>query len=102
MVNIWKKHSLENQTKGMGMKQADIHREFADKTIDQSQTRSKPCNFEVKQVHYRNVFQTASHIYQTEGLLGFTRGVQPRMMINVPSTALSWGTYEIIKGFLIK
>jgi len=26
----------------------------------------------------------------------------PRMMINVPSTALSWGTYELVKGILTK
>lgn len=32
--------------------------------------------------------------------MAFTRGIIPRMCINVPSTALSWGTYEIIKTFL--
>ena len=33
--------------------------------------------------------------------MAFTKGILPRMSINVPSTALSWGTYELIKGFLI-
>ena len=41
------------------------------------------------------------YIYRTEGLLGFTTGVLPRMSINVPATALSWGSYELIKSFLI-
>lgn len=39
-------------------------------------------------------------IYKTEGMWAFTKGVGPRMCINVPSTALSWGTYELIKTFL--
>jgi len=35
-----------------------------------------------------------------EGAIAFTKGVLPRMLINVPATALSWGTYELIKGFI--
>jgi len=38
---------------------------------------------------------------ETEGIGAFKKGVLPRMSINVPSTALSWGTYELIKSFLI-
>jgi len=33
--------------------------------------------------------------------MAFTKGILPRMSINVPSTALSWGTYELIKSCLI-
>ena len=42
------------------------------------------------------------YIYRNEGLIAFTKGVLPRMSINVPSTALSWGTYEIVKSLLIE
>ena len=43
---------------------------------------------------------TARYVYKHEGLGAFTKGAIPRMAINVPSTALSWGTYEIIKSTL--
>jgi len=33
-------------------------------------------------------------------LSAFARGVGPRMCINIPSTALSWGTYEFMKKLL--
>lgn len=33
--------------------------------------------------------------------MAFSRGIFPRMTINVPSTALSWGTYELMKGLFI-
>ena len=59
------------------------------------------CDFEVKKIHYRSVFETAKHIYTSEGISAFRKGIYPRMTINVPSTALSWGTYEIVKGFLV-
>ena len=60
------------------------------------------CSFEVKKVRYRNILQTAASIYQTEGLRAFGKGIYPRMTINVPATALSWGTYEFVKGILTK
>ena len=61
------------------------------------------CNLKVNQkVHYHNFSQTVQVLYQQHGLSAFTKGIMPRMMINVPSTALSWGTYEVVKGFLTK
>lgn len=42
-----------------------------------------------------------SYIYAREGIAAFGKGIYPRMTINVPSTAISWGTYEFVKGFLI-
>ena len=63
---------------------------------------NEKCSFEVKKVHYRNIIQTAGEIYKTEGLRAFGKGIYPRMTINVPSTALSWGTYEFVKGILTK
>ena len=57
-------------------------------------------NFRVRASRYTDFRATARYIYRTEGLLAFTKGILPRMSINVPSTALSWGTYELIKSLL--
>ena len=53
-------------------------------------------------MRYRDIVSTIKLVYKNEGTSAFTRGIGPRMLINVPSTALSWGTYELIKGFLSK
>ena len=58
------------------------------------------CNFEVNPVRYKAVLQTAKSILKHEGISAFGKGVVPRIGINIPSTALSWGTYEIVKSFL--
>ena len=55
----------------------------------------------VRPSRYTDIRATANYIYRTEGLIAFTKGILPRMSINVPSTALSWGTYELIKSFLL-
>lgn len=60
------------------------------------------CRFQVRPSRYTDFRATVKYIYKTEGALAFTKGVLPRMSINVPSTALSWGTYEFIKSFLIQ
>ena len=53
-------------------------------------------------IHYYTDFKsTVQYIYRTEGAIAFSKGIMARMSINVPSTALSWGTYELIKSFLI-
>lgn len=58
------------------------------------------CKFNMRQIKYKDIWSTAKYVYQTEGLLAFTKGVMPRLMINVPATALSWGTYEVMKSVL--
>lgn len=58
------------------------------------------CAFEVKHAKYADIKSTVRYILKTEGIMAFSKGVLPRMSINVPSTALSWGTYEAIKSFL--
>lgn len=73
----------------------DINRNMSDKV-------NKECGFELKTVRYRDFVQTIKYIYQREGASAFTKGIGPRMCINVPSTALSWGTYELIKSFLAR
>lgn len=60
------------------------------------------CDFKVSDVHYRTIWQSVEKIYKTEGVNAFGRGMLARMAINVPSTALSWGTYEVLKGVFIK
>lgn len=44
-------------------------------------------------------------IYRTEKLWGFTRGIQARILLCMPSAALCWGSYELMKhvipGFTI-
>ncbi|KAH6574395.1 hypothetical protein BASA50_003788 [Batrachochytrium salamandrivorans] len=36
-------------------------------------------------------------IYQHDGLVGFTRGMQARVLANAPATAICWTTYEFLK-----
>lgn len=61
---------------------------------------AQECEFEIRKVRYKDLLSTAKYLYKNEGLVAFTKGVVPRMFINVPSTALSWGTYECVKSFL--
>lgn len=56
------------------------------------------CKFGQKTTRYSDIFTTAKYIMNKEGLRGFTKGAIARMSINVPSTAISWGTYELIKA----
>lgn len=60
------------------------------------------CEFEVRKVKYKHLFSSIKYIYQHEGIWAFSKGILPRMCINVPSTALSWGTYELLKSLLNK
>lgn len=41
-----------------------------------------------------------SHIWKSEGLNGFLRGTQARMLYFVPSAAICWTTYETMKKLL--
>ena len=58
------------------------------------------CSFDVAKMKYTDITSTMKYIYRTEGALAFTKGVLPRMCINIPATALSWGTYELVKGLI--
>jgi len=48
--------------------------------------------------------QTASRVirdlYRQEGFMGFTRGAGARVLIQVPSAAVCWTTYESVKKLL--
>ena len=41
-------------------------------------------------------------IYNSGGLAGFARGMRPRIVANMPSTAISWTSYEMAKFYLYK
>ncbi|KAI8643074.1 mitochondrial carrier domain-containing protein [Parasitella parasitica] len=44
--------------------------------------------------------QATSIIYDRYGVKGFFRGFRPRVLTNMPSTAISWSVYEYFKWFL--
>lgn len=47
-------------------------------------------------------YQGAVYIYQTSGLTGFLRGMRPRVVANMPSTAICWTSYEMAKFYLMR
>lgn len=44
--------------------------------------------------------EAAMRIYQTEGAVGFFRGLTPRVLSHTPAVAISWTTYETAKQYL--
>ncbi|NWW73113.1 MFRN1 protein, partial [Climacteris rufus] len=46
-----------------------------------------------------NAFRT---VYRLQGLPGFFKGVQARVIYQMPSTAIAWSVYEFFKYFLTK
>lgn len=64
------------------------------------QTKGTNPSPEIRQL---NSFWSASkYIYATGGLKGFLRGIRPRVIANMPSTAISWTAYEMAKFYLYK
>ena len=50
-----------------------------------------------------NTFGRASRaILEVHGSKGFWRGLKPRIVANIPATAISWTAYECAKHFLMK
>lgn len=47
-------------------------------------------------------YSGAKYIYQTAGFRGFWRGLRPRIVSNMPSTAICWTSYEIGKFYINK
>jgi solute carrier family 25 iron transporter 28/37 len=45
---------------------------------------------------------TVQHIYHTEGVRGFFRGMVPRLLSHTPAAAISWTTYETAKHYLLQ
>lgn len=44
--------------------------------------------------------QAAVRIFETEGAVGFFRGMTPRILSHTPAVAISWTTYETAKQYL--
>jgi len=53
-------------------------------------------------VNANGLWQASKIIYKRNGLIGFTKGMVPRMLYNMPSTAISWTAYEFCKYILNK
>ncbi|KAJ1929403.1 Fe(2+) transporter [Tieghemiomyces parasiticus] len=64
------------------------------------QTRGDSTDPRLKQT--RGMIDAAKIIYERRGLAGFWKGVQPRIISHMPSTALSWVTYEYFKWYIAK
>ena len=60
---------------------------------------SRKYNFRIK---YTNIRNTIKIIINEEGYRGFVKGTIPKIMSTVPSSAISWSAYEILKKYLIK
>lgn len=43
----------------------------------------------------------ASALFKESGIKAFTRGLKPRIIFNVPSTAISWTAYEMAKEIML-
>ncbi|KAF8975393.1 Fe(2+) transporter [Entomortierella lignicola] len=60
---------------------------------------------ESKDLRIRNcsgLFEAWRLIYQRQGLSGFAKGLQPRILSHMPSTAISWSVYEYGKFLLTR
>lgn len=48
-----------------------------------------------------SMFSAAKGLYLQGGLSSFARGMRPRVVFNVPATAISWTAYEMAKAYLL-
>ncbi|CUM67198.1 uncharacterized protein PRCAT00004891001 [Priceomyces carsonii] len=47
-------------------------------------------------------FSAAKALYRGTGMKAFSKGLKPRIIFNIPSTAISWTAYEMAKEILLK
>lgn len=52
--------------------------------------------------HLSGMVNAISTVYQLGGIPGFFKGVQARVIYQMPSTAIAWSVYEFFKYFLTK
>ncbi|KAF1920529.1 mitochondrial carrier domain-containing protein [Ampelomyces quisqualis] len=64
------------------------------------QTRGNATDAELRNVS--GLWQAASIIHQREGYRGYFRGLKPRIITTMPSTAICWSAYEMAKAFFIR
>ncbi|KAH8727118.1 mitochondrial carrier domain-containing protein [Phaeosphaeriaceae sp. PMI808] len=64
------------------------------------QTRGNATDAELRNVN--GLWQAAKIIHQREGYRGYFRGLKPRIITTMPSTAICWSAYEMAKAFFIR
>merc|ERR1712137_1428730 len=64
------------------------------------QTRGNAHDAELRSVS--GLVQAARIIHQREGYKGYFRGLKPRIITTMPSTAICWSAYEMAKAFFIR
>jgi asparaginyl-tRNA synthetase len=64
------------------------------------QTRGTATDEELRKV--RGLWNAGSLIMRRDGWKGFFRGLTPRIVTTMPSTAICWSAYEMAKAFFIK
>ncbi|RMZ70276.1 asparaginyl-trna synthetase [Pyrenophora seminiperda CCB06] len=64
------------------------------------QTRGNARDAELKNVS--GLMQAAKIIREREGYRGYFRGLKPRIITTMPSTAICWSAYEMAKAFFIR
>lgn len=62
------------------------------------QTRGSSKDIQIQKA--KGFTDAARIIYERHGVHGFFRGFKPRVLTNMPSTAISWSVYEYFKWFL--
>ncbi|KAI9735862.1 MAG: Fe(2+) transporter [Cirrosporium novae-zelandiae] len=63
------------------------------------QTRGTNSDTEIRRVH--GIAGAAAIIKRRYGWRGFFRGLRPRIIQTMPSTAICWGSYEMAKAYFI-
>ncbi|KAF2176326.1 asparaginyl-tRNA synthetase [Zopfia rhizophila CBS 207.26] len=63
------------------------------------QTRGNAADAELRNVS--GLWQAAKIIKQRDGYRGYFRGLKPRIITTMPSTAICWSAYEMAKAFFI-
>lgn len=63
------------------------------------QIRGESNNLKIR--NSNTLIKAAKTIYELNGYKGFFNGIKPRIIANVPATAISWTSYEMAKHFLL-
>ena len=63
------------------------------------QTRGAVQDAEIRNA--RGLLEAAAIIKRRDGYAGFFKGLRPRMITTMPSTAICWSAYELAKAYFI-
>jgi hypothetical protein len=66
-----------------------------------SQSIQNITNLKPVYIKYHNFLDTTGTIFKEEGVAGFFSGLKMRMAIQSVSSAIAWGTYQMIKSTLM-